>query len=89
MRRGRYTTVDNWTFDHEKRCYGSHADFVLLVERCDVREVNGTIWHDGGYRVTLLRGTKPQGFRAKTFIGEMAWADAERYANDWAWKRQA
>jgi len=103
MKRGRYTTVDNWEIENVVRppyWDGEGSLPLFVIEACDVREVNGTIWHGGGRRVTCQEtcavtashpaGIRPakvqQGFRAKTFIGETAWSEAERYATDWAYK---
>lgn len=48
---------------------------------------DGHLYRDGAERVTV-RGVA--GFRTRTFKGETAWSDAERYANDalWAARRQ-
>lgn len=82
--RGRYSTVDNWyvvdTLAPE-RWFSDTLAPTLIIEACDVREANGTIWRGSGRRVVRGRG-KIEGFRAKTFIGESAWNHAQHYAED-------
>ena len=52
------------------------------IEFCDAIEVaTGTHWSNGAYRVAIESDSKPKP-RNKTFIGETAWMDARRYAED-------
>lgn len=80
MSRG-YKPTGPWRLDHEFRpVYG------IRVECTDVIEVRcGRIWHHGAYRVLDTYATKAI---VKTFIGEMAWADAQRLAEDLATERR-
>jgi hypothetical protein len=54
--------------------------YDITIEVRDVQETNGVIWHDGCHKV-VVTGPQPRP-KSKTFIGETAWSDAERYASD-------
>ncbi len=79
----RYKPVGNWRrHDQDRWRYWRYADDRVQIDISDVREDDGgTIWHDGAHRVTIT-GKIPGRPRSKTFIGEVAWCNAERYAND-------
>jgi len=75
----RYRSSNEWV-----RSYLPIPDGPCAIDVCDAIETysdgRDVRWTDGVYRVRFLR--KVDGFRGKTFIGEMAWADAERLAHD-------
>lgn len=80
----RYKPVGNWREAPTEHCATWYGDVKYLrhvrLQISDVREVNGAIWHDGAHKVII---TGPPGRpRSKTFIGETAWSDAERYIGD-------
>lgn len=57
---------------------------VISVKVADLLEKGlGHLWPEGAYKVQL---TNVPGMRTKTFYGETAWSDAERYASDAALK---
>lgn len=74
-----YKAVGNWRVENRLT---ADDGTEILTEVSDVRESNGNIWHDGAHRVSVNGPGKPAGFRRKNFIGETAWMDAERLAND-------
>jgi hypothetical protein len=85
MKRGRYTIGNDWTsyaFDE----YETYGGDVIRVETdtatlTDTR--GGYTYPHGARRVTVkMRGGKK---RTRTFIGEMAWADAKRWADEIVW----
>jgi hypothetical protein len=59
----------------------------IVAEVRDVQETysdgHKVTWHNGAHRV------KAPGARTRVFIGEMSWAEAERYASDLYWERRA
>ena len=78
----RYKPVGNWREDQTLRGYSPDDEpIAITIEISDVREVSGTIWHDGAHRVKVDTERRPKP-RGKTFIGETAWCDAQRYAGD-------
>lgn len=80
MASSRYKVVGSW--DSESR-FGS-----FVVQSAQIEDVRtGRLYAEGAYRVVDSRSGKP----AKVgkggtvpFYGELAWADAERLANDLA-----
>ena len=74
MTRGprRYKAAGNW---RELKRIGP-----CVIDVCDAIEDGREVWSDGVHRVRFVR--KVEGFRGKTFIGELAWASAERLAYD-------
>ena len=84
----RYKPVGNWRPNNsEIVVFGASVRYAQYVniDVSDVREDNGHIWSNGAHRVKVTRpplwGDEPLP-RGKTFIGELAWADAARYAGD-------
>lgn len=64
--------------------YGGESHWVIRTEVADLHDtVCDTVYRHGAYRVTI-DGPSPKP-RGKTFVGETAWSDAERYANDVYW----
>jgi hypothetical protein len=61
--------------------YSYFAPYGISIEYRDVQETysdgHTVTWSDGARRV------KAPGKRTRVFIGEMAWADAERLAGDY------
>jgi len=54
--------------------------YDVVIEIRDAIECNGVVWHHGCHKV-VVTGPQPRP-RSKTFIGETAWSQAERYAGD-------
>jgi len=73
----------------------SGAPLTYTISIADVLEhrdgaPTGQPWHDGAHKVTFSApaGTLRPLPRARTFIGETAWCDAQRYADDAATAHQ-
>jgi hypothetical protein len=84
----RYKPVGNWTrrLDFDLFLWGPEQRYrdYATCDVSDVREITGTIWHSGAHKVTIKAPKpRPDGWpRSRTFIGEYAWRDSERYAED-------
>ena len=77
MSNSRYTVVGNWS----RSLSPNLAPSVLVIEDSDLHDPRtNTTYPDGAVRVRFL--VSVPGFRTKTFKGETAWSDAERYARD-------
>jgi hypothetical protein len=78
---------DRYALEGAWRCADSWVDAfgaTITVDVCDIRELRASfVWRNGAYRVRIAG---IPGFKSKTFYGEMAWADATRYASDAATK---
>lgn len=63
--------------DYKDPKYGEN--FTVIVEQGDLHEGRSNRTYQGGaYRVSSPEGA----CRKKTFLGESAWSNAQRYAND-------
>jgi hypothetical protein len=86
----RYEINGNWREAQRRevepwRNFGA-TPITLVVEVADLRDTQGGhVYTDGAYRVRKVgKGENlATRFRAKTFKGETAWSDAERYFGDW------
>lgn len=88
----RYTPTGTWLnkpLDFQT-WYGTEGRYLkyVTIEVSDVIENrSGHVWRAGAHRVWVAypypKNGRPKGApRSKTFIGETAWCDAERYAAD-------
>lgn len=78
---GRYAVANDWT-----PRFGVPAEYndLLIIEEATLIDTRtGDRFTDGAQRVRMLKSV--EGFKTKTFKGEMAWSDADRYANDVYW----
>lgn len=90
MRRSqRYEIVSTWQqverFSPSESLFATTEASQILATRevADIRDiVGGHIYTDGAYRVKAKYGDGQSYRRAKTFYGEMAWADSQRMFND-------
>jgi hypothetical protein len=81
----RYLGHGEWE-ERDRRTYTDDdgATATIVVEQRDLLDTrHNHIYRGGTYRVTLAG---IPGWRTKTFHGESAWSNAERYANDAATK---
>jgi len=81
--RGRYKSLDNWRrgeIDFVPYGVCRDVEHLVTLDICDVQDDRGNVWHDGCHRITV-KGPKGRP-RSKTFIGEMAWSEAQRYGSD-------
>jgi hypothetical protein len=91
----RYKPVGNWrpTNTHGVFVWTDQARRALAtyvkMQVCDVREDGGHVWTDGAFKVLCPKPKDSFGNidytgwpRGRTFIGEYAWRDAERYCED-------
>lgn len=81
----RYKVVSEWTVSPSPVVWGN-----FQIQEADALDTkNGTVYTDGAMRVVDVRTGKPA-VKGKggtiPFYGEMAWASAERLANDLYWK---
>jgi hypothetical protein len=78
----RYKVEGEWSTTAEIH-HGAHT---IVIECADARDTkNNDIFPEGYYRVRST-GARIEGFRGKSFVGETAWSDAQRYARDWDFK---
>ena len=79
----KYQTLKNWQTD--QRMDGENQDgdtLTAFIDVSDVQEIGTSrVWHAGAHRVRFV-GNARDIPRGKTFVGETAWCDAERYARD-------
>jgi hypothetical protein len=82
MSRGGYTPVGESTIHRGFITWGAWPEgYDVYIEVRDVHSArDGHVW-SGGYHKVVVTGPQPRP-RSKAFIGEMAWAQAERYASD-------
>jgi hypothetical protein len=83
MSRGGYTPVGPVTYNSDFWIWGQIPDgYTVRIEVRDLRSErdHGYVWM-GGHHKVVVSGPQPRP-RTKTFIGESAWSNAERYAGD-------
>jgi hypothetical protein len=69
---------------HERRRVGSAVVTIEIADMLDKKL--GSVYRDGTHRVVVSNSPTIVGQpRTKTFYGEMAWCNAERYAEDALW----
>jgi hypothetical protein len=78
----RYEPVGTWREDWRVSSFGA----FITIQVCDLRDTRtGTVYTDGCHRVVINKSDRVPATgqpRTKTFKGEMAWCNAERYAED-------
>jgi hypothetical protein len=81
----RYTPTGTW----DERWRVSASGAVITIQVCDLRdERTGTVYRDGTHKVHVRKSDRLPATgqpRSKTFKGELAWCNAERYAEDAHW----
>lgn len=82
-RRNRYRVVGEWTQRQSSVAYDHNGvRLVSRIEEADLQEgEHGYRWAGGAQRVRFERDEAPNP-RGRTFKGETAWSDAERYVMD-------
>lgn len=75
----RYKVKGDWATDTVL------SDHVKIEVSTLIDTRNGQEYRDGAHRVVVKN---VEGYRTKTFKGESAWCNAERYANDAEWARR-
>lgn len=80
-RRGRYEIGASWTVI-DRTPVVDYCDEVgeRVTEVADVTDTRGGYTYKGGARRVTVKVGKAK--RTKTFVGEMAWADARCWADD-------
>jgi hypothetical protein len=76
----RYEATGTWETTWQVSVRGA----TIIIEVRDLRDTrSGTVYRDGCHRVRITRAEALPGQpRSKTFKGESAWCNAERYAED-------
>ena len=78
----RNKAVGPWALDREQTVQGESGKWTIITEQADMLDARnrGVTMSGGAYRVRV-EGPGPAP-RTKTFLGETAWSDAERLAQD-------
>jgi hypothetical protein len=82
MKRGRYIVDDVWTTIETQYIDTYNGDTITVTtDLADVTDTRGGYKYDDGARRVTVK-MKGRGKRSRVFIGEMAWADGRRWADD-------
>jgi hypothetical protein len=84
----RYMILPDWSVESTTTIDdGETKGAVITVETASLKDTrSGHVYAQGAYRVRVrCEPTRPDQPRTRTFKGETAWSQAERYAEDTRW----